>query len=216
MGRINFAISDFEKSETNHHNHWCSWLWCFVSLFSKAEIAKLSRPIVYWAHSSRLEAGVWRSLSCTNDTTVLYAGASAKYGRGYRWDFGPKIHPGLVRRDRWWTRHWFGERVWLWVELEKISSQNFWKSSKLYLISICNNLKAFLPRFACNMGKMKLYIWNSTMLSKSKSVEISTMTEISGQKIFRVIGGPVKVFETIFGIFISLKHFLKSVALLGN
>ena len=48
------------------------------------------------------------------------------------------------------------------------------------------------------------------MPSKSKSVEISTMTEISGRKIFRMIGGLVKVFETIFGIFISLEHFLES------
>ena len=54
------------------------------------------------------------------------------------------------------------------------------------------------------------------MPSKSKSVEISTMTEISGRKIFRMIGGLVKVFEAIFGIFISLKHFLESAALSGN
>ena len=61
-----------------------------------------------------------------------------------------------------------------------------------------------LPRFACNIGKMKLKIWNSIMLSRSQSAEISD------QKNFRVIGGQVKLFETIFRIFISPKHFLES------
>ena len=54
------------------------------------------------------------------------------------------------------------------------------------------------------------------MVSKSKSAEIFTTTEISGRNIFRVIGGLVRVFETIFRIFISLKHFLESAALSGN
>ena len=47
------------------------------------------------------------------------------------------------------------------------------------------------------------------MLSKSKSVEISTTTEISGRNIFRMIGGLVKISETIIGIF-PLEYFLKS------
>ena len=86
--------------------------------FSKTEIANLPCPIVYRLHSLRLETSVWWNLSCTDDTAVLHASASAKYGGGYRREFGSTIYSGLVRWNRWWTRHRFGKRIRLWVVLE--------------------------------------------------------------------------------------------------
>ena len=54
------------------------------------------------------------------------------------------------------------------------------------------------------------------MVSKSKSVKIFTTIGISVRNIFKMIGGLVRLFETIFKIFISLKHFLVSAALSWN
>ena len=88
---------------------------------------------------------VWWNLSCTDDTAVLHASASAKYGGGYRRKFGSTIYPGLVRWSRWWTRHRFWKRVWLWVELENLFSiKTFWKTFNFRILHI---LKGFLPFF---------------------------------------------------------------------
>ena len=114
--------------------------------FSKTEIANLPCPIVYRLHSLRLETGVWWNLSYTDDTAVLHASALAKYGGGYRREFDSTIYLGLVRWNRWWTRHRIRKRVWLCLESENFHHETFEKQEIEYNFDMYS-LKTFLPKF---------------------------------------------------------------------
>eukprot|EP00493_Phyllostaurus_siculus_P001947 UN01957 len=65
------------------------------------------------------------------------------------------------------------------------------------------------------MCTMKLYILKIQLCSSRSKIYSLYHDRKFWPKNFRVIVGQVRLFETIFGIFIALKHFFELVALLG-